>query len=239
MGKLKKRYNGMTQIRESTRIRFDTNRQCCLNIKKVETRDHHKNGAKPKSQTSRKILKKTIIMSAIHLNVKLSKRFYIFSIVSGLLFGALSSTLLIRPIAKNFTEDIDESLYKYRDGSPDTYSHSKAVFAARDSAEAKVGPFIILAGGVLFIFIFIIVGRHRQPISLNNNGVYVWNWFGKKLHLWTDYTDKSIINVKSTGIKLSRFEQFHFSTGTVSVNTKRLENGEEVLMEMDKMTNKA
>ncbi|KXK45119.1 MAG: hypothetical protein UZ10_BCD003002270 [Bacteroidetes bacterium OLB10] len=178
-------------------------------------------------------------MNTKDFNVKLSKRFYTFSIVFGLLLGALFSSILIRPIAKNFIKNVDKSLYTYRDGSPDTFAYSKAKLDARASAEGKVAPFVLIVGGVLFVLVFVIVGRHRQPASLNEEGVYVWNWLGKKHHLWKNYQDKSIIKVKSTGLNVSRFEQFHFSTGTVSVNTKRLENGEEVLLKMDKMTNKA
>jgi hypothetical protein len=178
-------------------------------------------------------------MNTKNMSIKLSKRFYIFSIVSGLLFGALFSLLLIRPIAKNFMQEIDKSKYTYRDGSHDSYAYSNAVFAERDAAQGKVAPFIMLLGGALCSFIFVVIGRHRQPVSLNEEAVYAWNWFGKKQHLWANYQDKSIIQVKSTGVKLAKFEQFHFSTGTVSVNTKRLENGDVVLFQMDKMTTKA
>jgi len=177
-------------------------------------------------------------MSSQDFHVKLSKRFYIFSIVFGLLFGALFSSLLIRPIAKNFIKEVDKSKYTYKDGSPDDYSYNNAVFAERDIAEGKVAPLVRIVGGVFFVLVFVIIGRHRQPVRINEEGVYVWNWLGKKQHFWSNFQDKSIIKVKSTGIKLARFEQFQFSTGTVSVSTKRLENGEEALFQMDKMTNK-
>lgn len=177
-------------------------------------------------------------MNTNGMSIKLSNRFYIFAIIFGLLLGAFVSALFIRPIAKNFIQDVDRSLYTYPSGEPDSFAYSNAVFDARDTAESKVTPFILIAGGVFFVLVFVIIGRHRQPVSINKDGVYVWHWFGKKQHLWANYQDKSIIRVKTTGIKLSRFEQFHFLTGTVSVNTNRLQNGEEVLFKIDTITKK-
>lgn len=207
----------------------------------MEANNHYKQQGiiRKATRVEFEIDQKLFIMSTKDLNVRLSKRFYIFSIIIGLIFGALFSALLIRPIAKNFTKEVDKSMYKYRDGSPDEFAYSNAVFDARASAEGKVAPFALLGGGLLFVFAFVIIGRHRMPARLNDEGVYVWNWLGKKQHLWTNYQDKSIIKVNATGLNVSKFEQFHFSTGTVSVNTKRLENGNEVLLKMDKMTNQA
>lgn len=178
-------------------------------------------------------------MSTQVMKIKLSKRFYIFSIIFGLLLGALFSSPLIRPLAKNFIKDVDESMYTYPSGEPNTSAYFNAVMDARDAAESAVAPFVLLVGGIFFVLVFILVGRHRQPVSIDEDGVYVWNWFGKKQHLWANYQDKSIIHAKSVGLKVAKFEQFHFSTGTVSLKTKRLQHGEDVLVKMYKMTNKA
>lgn len=173
------------------------------------------------------------------MNVKLSKRFYLFSVVFGLLLGAFFSSVLIRPIAKSFVEPVDRSTYVYPSGKPNEYEYNNAVLKARDEASDKVSPFILLLGGALFVFLFVVVGRKRQPSRIDQEGVYVWDWFGKKKHLWSDFQDRSVIKVNSTGVKVAKFEQFHFTTGVVSVNTNRLEDGDVVLNKMSEMVRKA
>jgi hypothetical protein len=46
-----------------------------------------------------------------------------------------------------------------------------------------------------------------QAQSIDEEGVYAWSWFSKKRHLWSNFQDKSIIKVKSTGMKVAKFEK--------------------------------
>jgi len=172
-------------------------------------------------------------MNSKTISVKLSSNFYLLSILTGILLGILIAYPIANMMIKGKAKSAANSISYYDStghvNQEAQKQHEEKYAAALSEGKSSTLPIMLVAGALLFSILFVIVGRHRQPVSIDDNGIDVYNWFGKRRHLWTNFQDKTIIKVKSTGVKVAAFEQFHFSTGTVSVKTNRLNNGDVVL----------